>query len=221
MIQSNELNELAKALAAAQGEMTPAVKNRINPHFKSSYADLDSCWAAAKGPLTKHGLSVVQGLKTEGKKVTVTTKLLHSSGQWIESELSLEARGGDPQSVGGAITYGRRYGFSAAIGLTTDEDDDGNHSSPPPKQPPKQPQRQPEPPVDIPFKGLPACPDHLRGQAYEGTEAQKAYLKEVFAVCGLGPKDMELIQRGMAKLSGDDMGTIAVSFQNFVTKERS
>ena len=123
MNASSEVNELAKALSAAQGELRPAIKDSTNPHFKSAYADLASVWEACRESLSKHGLSVAQGCRAEGKAVTVETMLLHSSGQWISDSLTLEAMNAGPQSVGSAITYGRRYGLAAMVGIAPDDDD--------------------------------------------------------------------------------------------------
>lgn len=140
---SNEISKLAHALSLAQGTITSANKNKTNPHFKSKYADLDECWNVVREPLSLNGLSITQWPTAQGKTVSVETVLLHTSGQWIKSSLTLEARDATAQSIGGAITYGRRYGFSAAIGITADEDDDGNSAMPQtPKEGPKNPYNQ-------------------------------------------------------------------------------
>lgn len=127
--RSGELGDLATALAKAQGEIKAAIKAKVNPHFKSKYADLDACWDVAREPLSKNHLAVVQWPSAHGRSVTVETWLMHASGQWMCCPLTLLARDESPQAVGSAITYGRRYGFSGAIGITSDEDDDGNAAS--------------------------------------------------------------------------------------------
>ena len=124
-----ELNELAAALCKAQAEIEGASKDSTNPFFKSNYADLASIWTACRGPLTKHGLSVVQlpGRFADGC-VEVTTMLLHESGQSITSTISTPVpqatnkKGeviapADPQIVGSAITYLRRYSLAAMVGV--------------------------------------------------------------------------------------------------------
>lgn len=123
---SDEIDKLAAALAAAQGEMLSA--NKATKGNFGHYADLDACWAAARGPLSKNGLSVTQWPTTDGARVTITTMLLHASGQYLQGSVTLKARDDSPQAVGSAVTYGKRYGFSAAIGLTADKDDDGQAS---------------------------------------------------------------------------------------------
>lgn len=144
---SPEVGDIAKALAGAQGAMKPAAKDSENPHFRSSYADLASIWDACREQLAAQGLSVVQGASAEGPKVTVETLLMHASGQWIRSALTMTARDATPQSIGSAITYGRRYGLAAIAGVAPDDsDDDGEQAqgrgktpaapTPPPPPPP-------------------------------------------------------------------------------------
>lgn len=124
MERSESIEQLATALANAQGEIEGASKDSTNPHFKSKYADLASVWDACRKPLSKHGLSVVQLPKAEGANVTVTTLLLHKSGQFIGEVLTVQAMDAKPQSVGSALTYARRYGLSTVVGIAP-EDDDG------------------------------------------------------------------------------------------------
>lgn len=147
MNTSTELGELAKALAACQGELRPALKDSTNPHFRSSYADLASVWEACRAALSKHGLSVVQGCRAEGKALTVETMLLHASGQWISDALTLEAMNATPQALGSATTYARRYGLAAMVGIAP-EDDDGEAAQGRPKDQAKGQQKNqwPEPP---------------------------------------------------------------------------
>jgi len=129
--------DISTALSGAQGDMNPAPKDSTNPHFKSRYADLASCKEAAKPALAKHGLAVVQTISTnfDQKAVGVFTRLTHKSGQWYEGETWCQPRDLTPQSIGAAATYLRRYGFSAIIGLVTEEDDDGNHAQGIPSKP--------------------------------------------------------------------------------------
>ena len=121
MKTSEQISELAAALAKAQGMMENAVMNRVNPHFKSKYADLAAIFDAARKPLSANGLAIVQ---TIGDGV-LHTRLLHTSGQWIASEHPLPMTG-RPQEIGSALTYARRYSLSALIGIAADEDDDAN-----------------------------------------------------------------------------------------------
>jgi len=128
MNQSEQINELSKALCTAQSQMTFAKKDSKNPFFKSSYADLSSVWDACRGPLTSNGLAVIQTFDSDHDEntVVVVTTLTHTSGQWINSRLKLPLVKKDPQGLGSAITYGRRYSLAAIVGVIADEDDDGN-----------------------------------------------------------------------------------------------
>lgn len=123
MERSESIVQLATALALAQKEIEGASKDRENPHFRSRYADLASCWDACREPLTKNGLSVVQLPKADGAVITVTTMLIHKSGEFIAESLSITAMDAKPQSVGSALTYARRYGLSAVVGIAPEDDD--------------------------------------------------------------------------------------------------
>lgn len=125
---SESVNELASALSKAQAVMESAIKDSNNPFFKSKYADLAAIWSACKKPLTDNGLSIVQQIGSEDEHVTMTTILLHSSGQWIKSTAKAIPAKKDPQGIGSTATYLRRYGLSALVGICT-EDDDGNEGS--------------------------------------------------------------------------------------------
>lgn len=129
-MQSESIKELATALAKAQGQMKPATKSADNPYFKSKYADLPAVWEAARKALADNGLSVVQSTDCEGDAMYIVTMLCHSSGEWIKGRYPVKPIKADPQSVGSAITYARRYAFCAIVGVTAeDEDDDGNLAS--------------------------------------------------------------------------------------------
>lgn len=126
MNQSEQINELAGALAKAQGEYTPALKDSANPYFKSKYANLCSIVKACQEPLSKNGLSISQATnKDESSTWVLTTTLMHSSGQWLKSQTPIITIKNDIQSFGSASTYARRYAWASIAGVTTDEDDDG------------------------------------------------------------------------------------------------
>jgi hypothetical protein len=132
--QSDSIDQLAKALAAAQSSLSVAKKDGVNPHFKSSYATLQSIWDSAREVLAPNGLSVVQTFaETDGTRMSIVTTLLHVSGQWVRGTLTIIPQRADPQGIGSAVTYGRRYAISALLGIVADEDDDGNAASTPPK----------------------------------------------------------------------------------------
>lgn len=128
MTHSENINEIAGALAKAQAVIAGAAKDSDNPFFKSKYADLASVWDACRKPLTDHGLSVAQTAATAEGHVGVTTILMHGSGQWIRDTLVMKPTKDDPQGVGSCITYARRYALAAMVGVAP-EDDDGNAAS--------------------------------------------------------------------------------------------
>jgi hypothetical protein len=123
MTHSEQINEIAAALAKAQGVITGAVKDSANPFFKSKYADLASVWDACRKPLSDNGLSVVQSPEANGAVVTLETILLHSSGQWFRNTLTVSAKEDSPQAIGSAITYLRRYVLQSFAGVAPEDDD--------------------------------------------------------------------------------------------------
>ena len=125
MQHSENINEIATALAKAQGEIKGATKDSENPHFKTRYADLASVWEACRAALSANGIAVIQAptIDSEGN-VCVETLLCHSSGQWMRSDLSVRPAKADAQAVGSVITYLRRYALAAMVGVAP-EDDDG------------------------------------------------------------------------------------------------
>ena len=126
------INELAAALAAAQGEILPAPKDSDNPYFKSKYASLPAVREAMREAFAKHGLSVVQIPEVDAGRLCLHTLLLHSSGQQLNcGTLSAEVDLTNPQKIGSAITYFRRYALAAVSQTVADDDDDANAASQP------------------------------------------------------------------------------------------
>lgn len=123
--RSVSIARLAGALAKAQGSIEGASKDKTNPHFKSSYADLASVWEACRAPLSANGIAVLQPASADGPRVTLTTILAHSSGEWISMDLTMTAGQNTPQAIGSCITYARRYALASMVGVAP-EDDDGN-----------------------------------------------------------------------------------------------
>ena len=123
MNKSENIAELAVALSKFQGEMETVGFDANNPFFKSKYATLAQLVDCSRKLLSKHGLSVSQMLEGDGE---VETILMHNSGQWISSKVKITPAKIDPQGIGSAITYARRYSYASALGLVSDDDDDGN-----------------------------------------------------------------------------------------------
>jgi len=124
-----ETDKLAAALAKAQGTIDGAIKDRENPHFRSKYADLGAVWDACRGPLAANGIAVTQPIRHREGTSYVVTRLTHASGQWMEDDgMPLLLGKQDMQGLGSAITYARRYGLMAMVGIAP-EDDDGDAAS--------------------------------------------------------------------------------------------
>lgn len=123
LLQSDGINELAKALCAVQGAMHGALKDSENPFFKSRYADLESVWESCRHLLHANGLSVIQTTVPGGLGIELVTTLIHVSGQWMRGYLPIMAAKQDPQGIGAAITYSRRYAMAAILGVVQVDDD--------------------------------------------------------------------------------------------------
>lgn len=126
---SPQINEIASALAKAQGTMKPAAFNRCNTHFRQKYADFTSCMEACRGPLSENGLAVTQlpSTNNEGKFI-LNTLLLHTSGQWMSCEFPLVCKNPDNiQALGSVLSYAKRYSLCGMLGIVADQDvdDDG------------------------------------------------------------------------------------------------
>lgn len=135
---SETLAEFAKALVKAQAKFespkrdkTAKIVTKTKGTYSYTYADLASVLDAVRKGLADAGIAVIQAPTTGGDemRVIVTTRLLHTSGEWVESSLRALATDDKPQGIGSAITYLRRYALSAMTGIATEEDDDGAAAS--------------------------------------------------------------------------------------------
>lgn len=136
--RSETTGKLAMALAKAQGIMSPAYRNRRNDFLHSDYADLVAVQEACRDALAANDLAYSQEPIQKGDMLTVVTTLMHSSGEWLRSSLEVRveqtvSREGKKQSmlqaIGSALTYLRRYGLMAMVGVVAaddEQDDDGN-----------------------------------------------------------------------------------------------
>lgn len=154
MRTSETITKIAPAVVAATSEMGPIAKDATNPAFRNKYATLDAIMEQVRPVLAKHGLAVLQGVHhpetVDGvlRSISVETRLLHTSGEWIASSVALPVEKVTSQGIGSATSYGRRYGLSAILGLTAD-DDDGNAASTPSRQD-SRPASRATPPADVP-----------------------------------------------------------------------
>jgi hypothetical protein len=131
MKQSELLDKLIPAFIKMQKEIPVLPRDSENPYFHSGYADIATVCKQTKPIMQKYGFAIMQGctvpVSTSGQTVIVNTRLVHESGQWIESELLLGIEKPDPQKLTAAITYGRRTSWAMLLGAVQDgEDDDGN-----------------------------------------------------------------------------------------------
>lgn len=130
MNKSETIGELAKAMATFQSEVIQPLKDKANPFFKAKYVPLENVVEAITNTAPKHGLSFIQYPVNQENKVGVITVLMHSSGEFIETEpIYATPAKQDAQATGSVITYLKRYSLSAVFGITSDEDDDGNHAT--------------------------------------------------------------------------------------------
>ena len=132
--RSPQIGALAAALAKAQGEIGIALRDsKVDMQLRDNkgrvrytYADLASVTSACRGPLAKNGLAISQPVSRnkDGSSVVVTSILMHSSGEWISSELAMGLSSHTPQAVGIAITYCRRYALASLVGVVAADEDD-------------------------------------------------------------------------------------------------
>jgi hypothetical protein len=148
MKTSETLGKFAEAMAKVQAELKPAQKNATNPFLKNKYADLGAIIEACQELAGRNGLATVQMPFTVQGGMGITTRIIHTSGEWVEGEVTFELteeRGiSNAQAAGKLLTYARRYALAAAFGVVADDDADGHVEA---KQPAKQPAKQHHDPV--------------------------------------------------------------------------
>ncbi len=141
---SESIKNIAPAMAKVIGEVKDATKEKEG--FGYQYAPLDQVLKIVRPILAKNDLSLIQSERFDEDKVVVETLLLHKSGEWIMTEVSApyeKLRGMNAyQITGSALTYLRRYGLSAAVGIAADEDNDAAGE-------PEQEQAQPVTPEQV------------------------------------------------------------------------
>lgn len=179
--RSLKFGALAKAMAAAQGEIKIALKDRTvevqtktGGKYSYVYADLAQVYEACREPLSKHGIAVFQ-VPTRGQSgVAVTTLLLHESEQWVQGELVLPGDTSDPKAIGSLITYARRYGLSAMVGVVTSDEDDDAEAGAQATKPKDKPKKEEHPALARRNAENPAAAPPPAGNAKEAKPAGKA-----------------------------------------------
>jgi len=202
---SDKLDNLANALVAVQRELVTVTKDGKNPHFKSTFATLAAVREACSA-LTEHGVAFTQitrmPVEGEDAAMVLITRLLHTSGQWMESEYPVRPVKQDPQGLGSALTYARRYALMAIVGIAP-EDDDGEAAS---GRGPQQQQRQAQPRAAQPTE--PTQPKDERAKllsVFNGFGISKHEADIILARNDLGPLDdgdLDAIRGAWAKISG-------------------
>lgn len=141
MITSQETNNILKAMIEAAPEVSSICKTKQAYGYK--YATLDSLIDMLRGVLPKHGIWFMQMPTRVEDKSTLTTRIFHTSGEWIEDSIDmtdteLQGKANDTQKLGASITYFRRYALSSIFGVASDDDIDGNVNNRKAPEPPRQ-----------------------------------------------------------------------------------
>ena len=128
MTTSETIGAIAPALIKAQSQMQGITKEGKNPAFKSKYVTLDSILDTLRPILTSNGLMLTQGSTPPWgvESITVESRIIHASGEWISTTVTIPVTKPDAHGLGSALTYGRRYSVSALLAISADEDDDAN-----------------------------------------------------------------------------------------------
>ena len=149
MRTSPEIAQISEALAKAQGELKNPEKNqtakiptKAGGSYSYNYADLPHTLDTIRAPLAKHGLSHSSGLESHAEGMILSVRLMHSSGQWLESDVGFPG-GNDPKLLAANITYFRRYLLTALVGVAADEDLDSEPEAPEATYQPRGKQGQP------------------------------------------------------------------------------
>lgn len=176
MRTSDQINQIYPAFIKAQGEMENLKKDSKNPFFKSQYSSLEVVLETVQPVFENHGIAIMQGSGTSPIGINIITRLIHESGQWIETDFPMPLAKQDSQAAGSATSYGRRYALKAICSLA-EVDDDGQSSS---DQNPKD--------------------DRSDESLKQMTESQLTELNHLFDTLGAKP---EQIQATCRKYSGD------------------
>jgi hypothetical protein len=124
--RSDTIAKMATAVTKAVAELKNPSKDSVNPYYNSKYADLATVRDAVLPVLARHDLAVLQLPCELDNAAALTTLLTHTSGEWVETTIKLRPVRNDPQGVGSALTYARRYALQSIAGVAAEDDDDGN-----------------------------------------------------------------------------------------------
>lgn len=190
---------LAGALVAAQAAMPAVDKDGTNPHFKSSFVTLGHLIAKVRPVLNDHGIMVAQfpSSHSDTGAPTLVTLLIHESGERIEYEAPLLLPKNDPQGFGSAMTYARRYALASALGISDQEDDDGNAATP--------------------------APGETNGNTVsKPSEKQVEFLTNLVRAMGVTAPDLDVIADWSAEhLTGGKQGTCSRAIESLKDKDQA
>ena len=219
MNKSESIKEIAAAMAKFQADVKNPTNSASNPFFKSKYAPLNEILNDVRPLLAKYGLSVLQMPSGDDSEVHITTLLMHQSGEWIEScPLKMKPAKNDPQGIGSAITYGRRYALAAILGISSEDDDDGNvathgKSEPASTQRPQAAPQQTERPKPAPAPTT-------------GNKASDAQVKAIWAIGKKANVSEDYIKaeygvESIKDLTKDQASQLITEMQKFVNDQAS
>lgn len=146
--RSLSITQLAMAMVAVQKQIEDPTKNKkadAGTRGSYRYADLPTVLDVARPALVANGFAVMQFPCELDDAPALTTLLIHSSGEWVETTAKIRPVDPKPQNVGSALTYARRYALLALCGIAADDDDDGKAAGQPRPQQAQQPRPAPVP----------------------------------------------------------------------------
>lgn len=208
MITTSEtLKEFLPAFLKAQQAVGHALKNSLNPHHKSKYANLEEVIDTIKGPLNDNKIIFTQHPTGSGLEIRVTTRLTHSSGEFMQSEYSLPAgaKSNVAQEAGSHITYMRRYALTSILGIFQEDDDANSYhkpvqrpqqaAAPQPSAPPsqfyyEQDQPPPSPPVTLDYTTAPGDYQVTVGKKHKGKRLKDIPMGEIIGYVDWLEKDV-------------------------------
>ncbi len=220
MNKSESIKEIAMAMAKFQAEIKNPTNSANNPFFKSKYAPLNEILNDVRPLLSKYGLSVLQMPSGDDQEVHITTLLMHESGEWIEScPLKMKPAKNDPQGIGSAITYGRRYALAAILGISSEDDDDGNvatHGKPEPTK--SESTQRPQ--------AAPQSSDKPKQAPANGNKASDAQVKAIWAIGKKANVSEDYIKaeygvESIKDLTKDQASQLITDMQKFVNDQAS
>ena len=185
MRTSESVQVISEAIVDFQSEMEAVKKGASNPFFKSKYADLPSIIEAIKPVAANQGIAILQEIINEADGILIcNSRIIHTSGEWIEGECPVHYEKATPQGYGSAVTYARRYGLQSILGLSAADDDGNQAEKDAAKKKPKKGTRTPVKPAPAEKPETP--------KVSKDTLAQVSFIKKVALEVGMGAEEIAL-----------------------------